>query len=466
MRTPIELEVGEHDAAVGFRALENRRHAGARAPDNDLAIVRVLRRVLLAVRGDHDLTRVDAGLEQLVAHRFRAIEREANVERRAAAAIRVTVEDEQAVGVFLSPRGDVTDLSRAGLVRPNHEARRAANERERRELTDSRVLGLCKRRCPDEHTCDEDDNRGEEGLHSLGYSKPRACLNGLLPDGELRTAPVMRTVSVMFPSLKSWRLGRVLGFPIDLNPSFLLLLAVVFIAFGGLIGVLVVSIAFASVLLHELGHAVVARHVGVEILGIELGFLGGAAKMSGMPRKANHEIAIAAAGPAVSLALAGLGLALGALVGSELISTIGWINLVLAGFNLIPALPMDGGRILRAALTHKFSYVRATEMSVKVARIAAVAFGIMGLSGGSYQLLILAPFLWIMGTRELQMARMVQDHMGGYPDDPDREIQVMSHAAWEREQQARGVPDVGLGGGLRRYTIRQVGGRIVIEAID
>lgn len=267
----------------------------------------------------------------------------------------------------------------------------------------------------------------------------------------------------MFPFLPTWRLGRVLGFPIELNASFLLLLAIVFFAFGGLVGVLVVAIAFASVLLHELGHAVVARHYGVDILGIELGFLGGAAKMSGMPRKANHEIAIAAAGPAVSLMLAGLGLGLGMAVGSGLVVTIGWINLVLAGFNLIPALPMDGGRILRAALTKKYSYVRATEMSVKVARVAAVAFGILGLTGPSYQLLILAPFLWLMGTRELQMARLVQDHMGGYPDDPDRELEVMSRAAWERQQRARGVV---FGGGMRRFTIRQVGGRIVIEALD
>lgn len=270
----------------------------------------------------------------------------------------------------------------------------------------------------------------------------------------------------MFPMLKSWRLGRVLGFPIDLNASFLILLAIVFFVFGGLVGVLVVSIAFASVLLHELGHAVVARRLGVEILGIELGFLGGAAKMAGMPRKANHEIAIAAAGPAVSLALAGVGLGIGALVGSPLVMTIGWINLVLAGFNLIPALPMDGGRILRAALTHRFSYVRATEMSVKVARVTAVVFGILGLSGVSIQLLILAPFLWFMSARELHIARMVQEHMGGYPDDPDREIEVMSREAWERQRRARGGPDMGLGGGLRRYTIRMVGGRIVVEAID
>src|SRR3954470_5553078 len=107
--------------------------------------------------------------------------------------------------------------------------------------------------------------------------------------------------------LKSWRLGRGLGFPVEINLSFVLLLAVVYLAFGGLAGVIVVGLAFASVLLHELGHALVGRRLGVHTAGIELSFFGGAAKMANMPRDANHEIAIAAAGPAVSLMLGGLG---------------------------------------------------------------------------------------------------------------------------------------------------------------
>jgi Zn-dependent protease len=79
--------------------------------------------------------------------------------------------------------------------------------------------------------------------------------------------------------LKSWRLGTLLGFPILLNPTFLALLALVFLAYGGVSGVLVVSLAFVFVLLHELGHAVVARALGVRTAEIELSFLGGAAKM-------------------------------------------------------------------------------------------------------------------------------------------------------------------------------------------
>jgi len=204
--------------------------------------------------------------------------------------------------------------------------------------------------------------------------------------------------------LKSWRLGRVFGFPVDLNLSFLILLAVVFVAFGGLGGVIVVGLAFASVLLHELGHAIVARRLGVRVSSIELGFFGGAARMEAMPRKPRDELAIAAAGPAVSLALAGAGLGLAALTHVPLLGLIGWINLVIAGFNLIPALPMDGGRILRALLVPRFGYVRATDISVDVARVVAVLFGVAGLFG-SFQLLLLAPFLWMMGSRERMMAR-------------------------------------------------------------
>jgi Zn-dependent protease len=126
-----------------------------------------------------------------------------------------------------------------------------------------------------------------------------------------------------------------------------------------------------------------------------------------LPRTANHELAIAAAGPAVSLGLAALGFGLGAVTHVPLISWLGWTNLILAVFNLIPALPMDGGRILRALLTRKLDFVRATDVSVKIARVAAVAFALFGLAYGWYQLVFLAPFLWLMSTREALLARML-----------------------------------------------------------
>jgi Zn-dependent protease len=267
----------------------------------------------------------------------------------------------------------------------------------------------------------------------------------------------------------SWRLGRVLGFPVEINLSFVLLLVAVLLGFGGfgfgLAGLVMVGLVFGSVLLHELGHALVARHHGVHVSGIELSFFGGAAKMVQMPRSANHEIAIAAAGPAVSLMLAGAGLGLGAVAPLSLLGAwllkIGWINLVLAGFNLIPALPMDGGRILRAALTRRMDFVRATDTAVGVARAVAIGFGVVGLALGWIQLLVLAPLLWIMGTRERMLARAMVD----------------PYAGLGRGGFSRGGFDRGAGAGdpydgrfpgerPRRYTVRQVGGRLVIESID
>jgi Zn-dependent protease len=205
---------------------------------------------------------------------------------------------------------------------------------------------------------------------------------------------------------KSWRLGTLLGFPVEINLSFLLLLGVVLVAFGGVAGVALVILAFGSVLLHELGHALVARQLGVDVSGIELSFFGGAAKMVRLPRTANHELAIAAAGPIVSLALGGIGLGLAAVTHFGLFAWLGWTNLVIAGFNLIPALPMDGGRILRALLTRKLDYVRATDIAVTTAKVVAGLFVVAGLLG-AYQLLFLAPFLWLMATREQVLARMM-----------------------------------------------------------
>ncbi len=244
--------------------------------------------------------------------------------------------------------------------------------------------------------------------------------------------------------LKSWRLGSVLGFPIEINLSFVLLLGLVFVGFGGLIGVALVLCVFASVVLHELGHALVARYLGVRVSGIELSFFGGAAKMVQLPRTANHEVAIAAAGPAVSMVLGGLGLGLGALTQVSLFAWLGWTNFILAGFNLIPALPMDGGRILRALLTRKLDFVRATDVSVTISRVVAVAFGVAGLMG-AYQLLFLAPLLWIMGTRERMLARMMAHH---YVETSDGYRQRYHSPNPFRTPQ--------------RFTIRQVNGRLTL----
>jgi Zn-dependent protease len=277
--------------------------------------------------------------------------------------------------------------------------------------------------------------------------------------------------------MKRWRIGSLLGFPVEVNLSFLLLLGVVLLWLGGLAGLFVVAIAFGSVLVHELGHAVVARYLGVPVSGIELHFFGGAAKMVALPRKANHEVAIAAAGPAVSLALAGLGLGLGAVLNAPLLAMFGWINLIIAGFNLIPALPMDGGRILRALLTRKMDFVKATDVSVKVARVAALGFAVAGLAG-AYQLLLLAPILWLMGTHEALLARHMAHRYaydrGGYTERGDGDPEVMPQGAaagsgsgspWWRATGSAGSGGSAASGPAagRRFVIRDQRGVWVID---
>lgn len=267
-----------------------------------------------------------------------------------------------------------------------------------------------------------------------------------------------------------WRLGSLLGFPVEISWSFVLLAVILALSFGLTSAILVMAVAFASVLLHELGHAVVARKLGVRVSSIELGFFGGAAKMVELPRSANHEIAIAAAGPAVSLALAGLGFALGKVTGFWFLSWIGTINLVIAGFNLLPALPMDGGRILRAVLTRRMDYVRATDTAVSVARVFAVVFGLVGLVNGPLQLLFLAPVLWMMGTQERWMARMLADQYvrttDGYAHRSAADVvEVMPRGAWERQGRwGQGpAPRPFSPTGARVWLRRTDGGRWVVE---
>jgi Zn-dependent protease len=216
----------------------------------------------------------------------------------------------------------------------------------------------------------------------------------------------------MFPRLPSWRIGALFGFPIRIHLSFLLLLGFVMLSspMGGLTTSLAVVLMLASsVVVHELGHALVARRLGVPVAGIGLHFFGGAAELKGLARRPGDEIAIAVAGPAVSLALAGIGYALAALTGVPVFGWFSFVNLVLALFNLLPVFPSDGGRILRAWLARKHGLVRATDIAVKVGRVACIALAIAGLFW-SFQLILVAIVLWTFGGMERLAARMRGDH--------------------------------------------------------
>src|SRR5687768_16543052 len=154
---------------------------------------------------------------------------------------------------------------------------------------------------------------------------------------------------------------------------------------GGLGGLALALVTAASVILHELGHALTARRLGMAVGNIELHFFGGAAQV-GMPRSPREEILVTAAGPAVSFVLAALGLGLGLTTGLRAFVLFGAVNLLLAVFNLLPAFPSDGGRILRALLARKRGLVGATELAVNVGRVVCVALAITGLATQSIQM--------------------------------------------------------------------------------
>lgn len=240
----------------------------------------------------------------------------------------------------------------------------------------------------------------------------------------------------------SWKLGTLFGFPIRVGYSFLFLLALVFLFMGGGAGVLLVLIAFASVLLHELGHALMARRLKVPIREIELHFFGGAAKMEGLPRTPGDEIAIAAAGPAVSFALAAGAFAISAWTGAPLLGLLAKVNLFVGLFNLLPALPMDGGRILRALLSRRMGFLRATELSVRIARGFAVALGLVGLLHGPLTLVALAVLLWLMGFAELHAARFrAWAQASVYGADPCAPGDPWPRVRWDGTRPSAGAPE-------------------------
>ena len=231
----------------------------------------------------------------------------------------------------------------------------------------------------------------------------------------------------------SYEIGRIFGIRVKVHGVFLVLLGA--IAFFDLIGgslakalaeVLFVCMIFSFVLLHELGHSLVAKAHGVRVHDITLLPIGGVARLEEIPEEPNTELKIAIAGPLVNVAIALLLLPLFLLLAAGsvyfslslkpagIVAQLFFVNLMLAGFNVVPAFPLDGGRILRALLAKKWHYVTATEIACKVGRVAAVGFIAISLIamvrpipiGSPVLLAVIAVFIWSAGTRELEAVKM------------------------------------------------------------
>ena len=215
---------------------------------------------------------------------------------------------------------------------------------------------------------------------------------------------------------------RLFGVPIRLHFTFLLLLAfLLFIGIGerqsGASTAIYIMALFGSVLLHELGHALVARQYGVRTLEIVMFPIGGLARLDRQP-KATQELWIALAGPAVNFLIAGV-IAFWfwrehALVPVEqllkptdtnLAQRIGVGNLTLALFNLLPAYPMDGGRVLRSLLARWRPEDEATRLTAATGQVMAVGMGLAGLLSGNFMLVFIAMFVYLGAAQEGAVAR-------------------------------------------------------------
>ncbi len=210
-----------------------------------------------------------------------------------------------------------------------------------------------------------------------------------------------------------------------------------------------IGMVFLCVVLHEYGHALTARHFGIRTRAITLLPIGGVAALERNPSSPVQELWIAAAGPAVNFLLAGLiwvfmattgGISSGLLSGSAEASTLGWLfrmNLLLGTFNLLPALPMDGGRILRASLALRMSNLKATRIASRAARGIAALMIFFGLTWGEWMLALIGGFVWRTARAELfqAMAREAlqarrENRFGEAAPSPDLVMEKTSAGEW------------------------------------
>jgi len=220
---------------------------------------------------------------------------------------------------------------------------------------------------------------------------------------------------------QAWKIGRMFGIDIHIHWTFFLLIAWVFLANSAAEAAVLLPLvvaAFGCVVLHELGHALAARQFGIGTRDITLLPIGGVARLERMSEKPWEEFCIAVAGPAVNvvIAIALFGVvAVGVLLGSSVFvqSPMGLflgrllaVNIFMVLFNMIPAFPMDGGRVLRAVLASSIGFLPATRVAVRVATVFAVLFAVGGIIGtilgvASPMFILLAAFVWFAGQKEL-----------------------------------------------------------------
>lgn len=210
-------------------------------------------------------------------------------------------------------------------------------------------------------------------------------------------------------------LGKIRGTPIRAHVTLIAVFVMLTSSYGWM-GIPLGLILFFSVLLHELGHAFVAERHGIPIARIDLHILGGMTLMNRHAHNPRQELEVAAGGPAVSLMLAAIGAAAAWAVSAPMSFTpMTWrsllvfmavLNVGMAIFNLVPALPTDGGRIFRALMSMRFGHQRATRIAVWVSGVFAVMLIVAGAVKGQLLLIVLGAVLILMAVWEQRAGRL------------------------------------------------------------
>ena len=219
----------------------------------------------------------------------------------------------------------------------------------------------------------------------------------------------------------SLKLGKWFGIEVNLHVTFLLLIGFLAVtgfiatrnagAVAGNIGFLLAL--FLCVLLHEFGHALAARRYGIPTKDITLLPIGGVARLERMPTDPKQELVVALAGPAVNVVIALALLPIIAVSDVAFFERLFTTNLFLVAFNMIPAFPLDGGRVLRAGLAMKMNYATATSAAAKIGQGFAVLFGLVGLFTNPF-LILIAVFIWFGAAGESQVTQ-TRSKLDGVP---------------------------------------------------
>ena len=231
----------------------------------------------------------------------------------------------------------------------------------------------------------------------------------------------------------SWKIATISKIDVYIHATFLLIIGWVGFTYwqqtqtwpGTLEGIFFTLVLFGCVVLHEFGHALSARRYGIKTRDITLYPIGGVARLERMPDKPIEEFLVALAGPAVNVVIAAAlfswllitntftPLASLSLTTGPFIERLMMVNISLVLFNLIPAFPLDGGRVLRALLAMRMEYIQATRIAAFIGQGLALLLGLLGLFNNPF-LLFIAVFIWIGAAQESSLVQMKKG-LGGIP---------------------------------------------------